>query len=161
MKIYLLILVLFVSPFSSLIFGQEGVESTSDSIEVFIIDSYIPPENTNKFILSFYTSEACKTKLVLENSLVLPISEELTDNHRIEVDLARINVKKNKANYVIQMENAEGVKSTSELFEIEFSRADELIESKSSYLFTCLAGGIVFLTPSITAVQANRKLISD
>ena len=157
MKIFLLILVLFISPLTSQIFGQEGVESTSDSIEVFIIDSYIPPENTNKFILSFYTSEACKTKLVIENKLILPISEELTDNHRVEVDLAKINVKKNKANYVIQMENEAGVKSTSELFEIEFSRAVELIESKSSYFFTCLAGGIVFLTPSVTAVQANGK----
>ncbi|MDP3684695.1 MAG: hypothetical protein Q8S01_12265, partial [Ignavibacteria bacterium] len=61
MKIFMLTLVLVISPLTFQCFGQEENESKPDSIEVFIIDSYIPPENPNRFILSFYTSESCKT----------------------------------------------------------------------------------------------------
>ena len=157
MKIFLLALALIISPLTFQSFGQEENESKPDSIEVFIIDSYIPPENPNRFILSFYTSESCKTKLLVENSVVFPISEELTDNHRIEVDLTKISLKKNKVNYLIQMENEAGAKSTSELFEIELYKSEPVAQAKSNYFFTCLAGGVVFLTPSISMIQANGK----
>lgn len=139
------------------IFGQVETESTADSIEVFIIDSYVPPENPNRFILSFYTSELCKTKLWMENNLEFPISNELTDNHRTEIDITKLKMIKNKIAYVISMENSEGVKSTSEVFELELHSNDEVVETPSNYFFTCLAGGIVFLTPSLTAVQSDGK----
>lgn len=158
MKILLLSLTIFISQLNVEIFGQEETSVNSDSIEVFIIDSYVPPENANRFILSFYTSLPCKTKLKIDNNQVLPISNEITDNHRIEVDLAKINLKKNKVNYVIEMENEAGIKSSSEVFELELSHQEVVVESKSNYLFTCLTGGVVFLTPSITAVKANGKI---
>ena len=157
MKIFLLSLAIFISQLNVHIFGQEETGSNSDSIEVFIIDSYVPPENPNRFILSFYTSVSCKTKLVIDNNLIFPISNEITDNHRIEVDISKINLKKSKVNYTILMENEAEIKSSSEAFELELSHSEELVESKSSYLFTCLTGGVVFLTPSITAVHANGK----
>ncbi|MCK9426305.1 MAG: hypothetical protein M0Q21_09735 [Ignavibacteriaceae bacterium] len=157
MKIFPIILALLLLPFSTQMYGQEKSESKVDSIEVFIIDSYIPPENPNRFILSFYTSELCKTKLWMENNLEFPISNELTDNHRTEIDIAKLDILKNKIAYIILMENSGGVKSTSEVFEIELHSNEEVIETQSNYFFTCLAGGIVFLTPSITAVLANGK----
>lgn len=157
MKVFLLAFIIFISQLSVSIWGQEETGTNSDSIEVFIIDSYIPPENPNRFILSFYTSLPCKTMLAIENNLIFPISNEITDNHRIEVDLSKISLNKNKVNYVIMMENEEGVKSSSEVFELELSHQEEVVESKSSYLFTCLTGGVVFLTPSITIVQSNGK----
>ena len=157
MKIYLLTFIILVFQLKITIYGQEEIDTPTDSIEVFIIDSYIPPENPNRFILSFYTSEICKTKLIIGNNLIFPVSNEFTDNHRIEVDIAKIGSKKNKVAYFIEMENENGVKSKSEIFELEVSRSDVAFETKSNYFFTCLVGGIVFLTPSITAIQANGK----
>lgn len=157
MKIFLLSFAIFISQLKTQIFGQEATGSNTDSIEVFIIDSYVPPENPNRFILSFYTSVSCKTKLVVDYRLIFSISEEFTDNHRIEVDIAKITTTKSKVNYVIQMENEAGIKSSSEVFELELSHSEVLVESKSSYLFTCLTGGVVFLTPTSTAVHANGK----
>ncbi len=157
MKIFPAILALLLLPLSSQLFGQENPEPKTDSIEVFIIDSYIPPENPNRFILSFYTSDSCKTKLMMENKLEFSISTELTDNHRTEIDITKLNIKKNKIAYVILMENSKGIKSTSEVFELELHTGDQVIETKSNYFFTCLTGGIVFLTPSLTAVNLNGK----
>lgn len=144
-------------PLSLQLFGQESPDAKADSIEVFTIDSYITPENPNRFMLSFYTNEVCKTKLLVENKLEFPISNELTDNHRIEIDLTKLGIKKNKISYVIIIENSEGVKSSSEVFEIELHGNEEAIEAHSNYFLTCLAGGIVFLTPSLTVIQLNGK----
>lgn len=155
-NLFISLLCLF-SFFSGELFGQEEQSAGSDSIEVYIIDSYVPPENPNRFILSFYTSEPCKTKLLLENGLELPISTELTDNHRTEIDLSKIKSKKNKINYTISMENGQGIVSKSETFEMDVKTTDEIVETKSNYFLTCLAGGIVFLTPSVAAVSANGK----
>jgi len=137
--------------------GQESDKSQSDSIEIFIIDSYVPPENPNRFILSFYTSEVCKSKLIIENSIEYPISNELIDNHRTEIDLAKIKGKKNKLSYKILVKDANGKKSMSEGYDLDFHTSEEIIETKSNYLFTCLTGGIVFLTPSVTAIQSGGK----
>ena len=157
MKIFPLILVLLLYPLAGQMFGQNELDSKQDSIEVFIIDSFVPPENPNRFMLSFYTSEVCKSKIIIDQKIEFPISNELTDNHRAEIDISKLNTKKNKLTYVILMENGEGIKSTSEMFDIELQKTQEIVQSKSSYLFTCLVGGIVFLTPSVTAIQSNGK----
>lgn len=157
LKIFFLPLVVLLFQLQIEIYGQEEIESPADSIEVYIIDSYIPPENPNMFILSFYTSEFCTSKIILENNQELPVSVELTDNHRIEIDLAKLHLKKNKMNYVITVENGAGVRSRSEVFILELHTNDRVVESQSNYFITCLAGGVVFLTPSVTAIQANGK----
>jgi len=156
-KILFLILVLLSSPLHEQLFGQNDAGLKSDSIEVYIIDSYVPPENPNRFILSFYTNEVCKSKVILDQTKEIPVSNELTDNHRIEIDIAKLSLKKNKLKYVIEMENAEGFKSTSEVFEVDLHKNEEIVQTKTNYLFTCLVGGIVFLTPSVTAIQSGGK----
>jgi len=142
--------------FPANVFGQEESVTGKDSIEVFIIDSYIPQENPNKFILSFYTSEPCKTKLLI-GELFFFISEELNDNHRIEIDLDKINLKNKSIFYVIQMENETGEKTNTEVYELEVYKNDEELKPAPNNYFTCLAGGIVFLTPSFSLVQMNGK----
>jgi len=56
--IFSLILVLLSPLF---LFGQ------TDSIEVYLIDAYCTREMPYTFKLSFYTSEECKSKVIIEN----------------------------------------------------------------------------------------------
>lgn len=146
MKLYVPILIYLLMLFPSDIIAQDD----QDSIEVFVIESFIPPENQKVFKVSFYTTEECKSTLFLNGNEVV-ISEELTDDHRKEVDISSFMFDSTIAQYYIVVENADGKSNRSELFELELPK-ELVIEGAGGYFFSCLVGGVFFLTPSVSVV---------
>lgn len=144
---YFILLVFFLPVLS---FSQQ------DSIEVYLIDSFIPPDNPGKFFLSFYTSEECKSTLLIQNKIEIPVSKELAENHHIDVDLLPYKIKETKISFTILVENAEGEKNLSEEYEVDVPSLVAMDTTKN-YFMSCLMGGIVFLVPSISYIPLDGK----
>ncbi|NWF88318.1 MAG: hypothetical protein HXY50_02540 [Ignavibacteriaceae bacterium] len=130
--------------------------SQEDSIEIYVIDNYVTPEIPHKLILSFFTSEACKSKININGTIDLIISNEKTDNHKIQIDLDKYNLKP-KGNYfyiIVEGENGKTFNSDKDEFEIP---EVVTVEGGSNFMTFCLFGGIVFALPSPTYAFTENK----
>jgi len=143
---------------NSQMFSNNGTntEISRDSIEVFIIDAFVPPEASDIFTLTFYTSDLCKSAIMLDGKYLIPISEKATDNHRAEINLAQYKFGKELIPYYIIVEDESGNKWNSEAYDIEI-RKELVVESSGSNFFSCLMGGIVFLTPNIAYINGHGE----
>ena len=63
----------------------------TDSIEIYLIDAYSTMEVPYTFKLSFYTSDVCKSKVILDNQYEYEVSDTLTDLHKTQIDLSGLN----------------------------------------------------------------------
>lgn len=147
---FVLIMILF-----GLTTGYAQEEAKSDSIEVSIIDSYVTPDTPPKFLLSFFTTDTCKSKLVIEGKGEFPVSAVYTDNHKLELDISSLKITAPTFIYYLLLEKSSGKIQKSDKYEVEMP-VEQVIESSSNFLSTCLFGGIVFLTPSPTYVSAKN-----
>lgn len=138
---------------------ESGTNSEGDSIEVFIIDSYITPEQPYKFMLSFFTSSRAKSTVVLQNKYTFVISDKFTENHKAEIDLTGLVFDSARVPYVIYVEDSLGNKNRSENSDVAFSSEykTEIKGGSSSRLLTCCFGGIIFGLPSPTYVNLDNK----
>ncbi len=135
---------------------QLQAQVESDSIEVYLIDSYVTPEVPHKFKLSFFTSVPAKSTVLIDNTFSYPVSTVLTDNHKIEISISDLNVKKKSVPFIIFVEDSNGNKYTSEKYEFEMPE-EVKIEGGSNFLYLCLFAGTVFLVPSPTFVIGHDK----
>ena len=147
MKSYFVILLILC--FSSLISYAQ-----SDSIEVYLIDAYSTTEIPYTFKLSFYTSEPCLSKVILENKYEYDVSTEETDLHKTEIDLSNLSFKGKTVNFVIITENESGDVFKSEVYDFDLPYEPE-IKEESNFLYLCLFGGTVFLLPYPNLVIAD------
>ena len=130
---------------------QLQAQAEPDSIEVYLIDSYVSPEVPHKFILSFFTSAPAKSTVLIDNTFSYPVSTSLSDNHKIQIDVSELNVKKKSVPFIILVEDANGNKFSSEKYEFEMPE-EVNIKGGSNFLYLCLFAGTVFLIPSPTYV---------
>lgn len=127
-----------------------------DTIEIYVIDNFVTPESPHIFMLSFFTSEVCKSKLNINGTDEIVISSLPTDNHKIQVDLTSY-VLKSKANYfTIIVEDANGKTYSSEKDEFEIPK-EVIVEGGSNFLMFCLFGGVVFALPSPVFVLTKEN----
>ena len=147
MKSYFVILLILC--FSSLISYAQ-----SDSIEVYLIDAYSTTEIPYTFKLSFYTSEPCLSKVILENKYEYDVSTAETDLHKTEIDLSNLSFKGKTVNFVIITENESGDVFKSEVYDFDLPYEPE-IKEESNFLYLCLFGGTVFLLPYPNLVIAD------
>ncbi len=139
-KISLLLLLFYFTGFA-----QD--ETTEDSTEVYIIDSFVPPDNPNVFNLSFFTSKPAKSKIIFDDQPEMIISDTLAEEHKLTLDLTKIHFSSKIVPYVIFVEDSAGNLSRSEKFEFE-QQEEVKIQSESNFLLLCLFGGTVFLLPN-------------
>lgn len=140
---------LFFLTFSA--YPQEGNE-----IEIFLIESYVPQENQNSFIVSFFTSEVCKSKLIIADEFSFDISKNLTANHRGEINLFGLSFDSANVPFVIQITDSLGNRFTSEQYEFTiFSMNRSAVGSAD--LFSCVLGGAFFLTPAAVYLPSSEK----
>ncbi len=140
-----LIIVFF---FSLKLFAQE-FETERDTVEVYLIDSFITPEIPHKFVLSFISSEESKSKVIIENIYEVVVSDEFTDSHRFELDVSGYDFENQRIPYYIFVEDSNGNVYRSEKYEVHLPYEIE-IAGESNFLLLCLFGGVVFALPSPT-----------
>lgn len=147
-----IIFVLLIFSLSSL----NAQENFENQIEVFLIDAYVTPEFPNRFILSFFTSEPVKSKVLIENKYEFGISNELTDNHKTEIDITDLDFSDDQVPFVILMEDSEGIVHKSEQY--DFILPYEVkVDKESNFLLLCLFGGSVLAVPSPVFVKAKNE----
>lgn len=144
MKRFNLLLFLF---FSSLM--TNIVLPNTDSLEIYIIDSYVTPEIPHTLILSFITTEEVKTKIVIEDMHEYLISDNYLEDHSAEIDFSKFRFEKKFISYKIISEKRDGSEIESEEFELILPY-DQFIETKEgdNPITTVLIGLLLYSIPS-------------
>ena len=127
-------------------------------IDIFVIDSYVTPEEPHKVMLTFFTSENVKAKIKFEGNDELVVSSEYLEEHKFELFLNKLNYDSTSIPFKIEVENKNGKKVTSEVFDLYLP--DEYnfeIKNNSNFLDLCL-GGILYLIPSPTLTNVYNRL---
>jgi len=132
-----ILLILFIS---SLGFSQ------TDPIEIYLIDAYCTREVPHKFKLSFYTSDICKSKVILEDEYEYEVSVEFTDLHKAEILIHDLAFNDNIVEFVIITETENGRVDTSEVFDFDLPYEPKL-KGGSDFFTLCLFGSAIFLLP--------------
>jgi len=136
-KIFLILLLILLS---ELLFSQ------TDSIEVYLIDAYCTREMPYTFKLSFYTSEECKSKVILDDEYEFDLSTELTDFHKKDIDINNLSFAGKIVYFTIITESESGQSFESEKFDFDLP-FEPKIESGSDLFTLCLFGSVIFLLP--------------
>ena len=127
------------------IFSQGN--SDSDSVEVYLIDNYITPDKPPVLIVSFFTSRPVKSKIIIDDQNEYSVSKELSESHRVSIDISNLKLKSKQIHFIVQVEDSLGRKYSSEIYEVDLPKEVE-IKGESNFLLLCLLGGTVFILPS-------------
>lgn len=117
-----------------------------DTVEVYLIEAFVTPEEPHTFILTFFTSELSKSKVVINKKYEYKISEEYSDNHKTQIVIEGLMFDSATVPFNIIVEDENGRKYISEKYEFRLPFEPEIVGG--SYFFMCLVGGSVFLLPS-------------
>ena len=87
------------------IFSQEDSTYLSDSssIEIFLIDAYVKQEPPYIFILSYYTSDLCKSNVVIDGKYNYVVSDTLSDSHSSKIDLTELKFVEKNIDFVLSL----------------------------------------------------------
>lgn len=152
MSMKLLYLMSLIISFSIVSYAQDD----SDSIEVYLIDSFVTPEVPHTFMLSFFTSAPAKSKVVIDNSYVYEVSTEFSESHKINIDISDLSFKQKYVPFIILVEDSLGNQYTSEKYEFELPEEPK-VEGDSNFLLLCLFGATVFGLPSPVYVREKSE----
>ncbi len=152
MKIICPVVMLFIF-FSVTIKAQEN-NTAADSIDITVLDSYVTPEVPHTFMLSFFTSEKCKSKVLIDNKYNYTVSNKFTENHNTKIDLSKLNFKTKSVPFVIIVQDSLGHISRGDVNEFEMP-GELKIKDESNFLLFCLFGGMVFALPDPVYVYQN------
>lgn len=148
------IIILFIVIVSS-VFSQEEQENIP--VDIFIIDSYITQEKPHKLILSFSTSDSCKSFVKINKLNSYQISNEYTDLHKIEIEINEKDFISNVITYQINLTTKENKNYISENYFVELPEDILLKEAKEfDYTQLCI-GGIVFAIPTFEYAFIDGK----
>lgn len=140
MKLDKIILSLIVLLTTNSIFSQ------TDSVEVYLIDAYCTREMPYTFKLSFYTSEVCKSKVLIEDKYEYIVSDTFLDMHKTEININDLSFPSQIVNFIIITETESGKIFKSEKFDFDLPYEPK-IESGSDLFTLCLFGSVIFLLP--------------
>jgi hypothetical protein len=127
--------------------SENNIAQEIDSIEVYLIDAYITPDLPHNFFLTFFTSDYCKSKVIIEEEYEFEVSNEFTDNHKTRIEIEEMDFDNKRVLFVIETEDSLGNKFLSDNFDFVLPYEPEL-KPGSNLLTLCLFGGMVFLLPS-------------
>lgn len=130
--------------------------SQTDSIEVYLIDAYCTKELPYIFKLSFYTSDVCKSKVILEGKYEYGVSYEPTDFHKTDIALSNLSFEDDIVNFEIITETDSGVINKSEIYDFNLPFEPKLKEG-SDWITLCLFGSSIFLIPYPSYVAESQQ----
>lgn len=151
MKNYLLLIVLL-----AICFIQSALNAQEVASDIFIIDSYITPEQPYKIKISFMTTDSVRSKIIFNGNQIFKVSDNFLGTHKFEKNLAEIKYDSTKITYVIEITDSSGNSFLSEENELEFP-ANTLIESNSSGFFKLCLGASIFALPNPTLLITKQK----
>lgn len=151
-RLFLVIIPVIV--FTVVNFAQ-GIAAPGDSIEVTVIDSYVTPEIPHTFLLTFFSSSNCKSKVIIDKKYEYKVSDTLTVNHNVKIDLTGLSFKKKSVPFVIMVQDSLGKVFRSDNYEFELP-SEVKVQSESNFLLLCLFGGAVFALPSPDYVSTDN-----
>ena len=128
----------------------------TDSIEVYLIDAYVKPELPHKFTLSFFTSDLCKSKVVIDDNYEYTVNDEFSDMHKMEIEITDLEFNDKIVNFVILTEDEAGDINFSEVFDFDLPYEPE-IKKGSGFLQVCLFAGAIFLLPYPSLVLQKEE----
>lgn len=130
----------------------------NEEVEIFIIDAFVTPEKPHTFKLSFFSSESVKSQVVIDNKYEIDVSNNLLEDHSVEVDFSKYNFEGKFVPYQILYEKENGTKLKSEVFELILPY-DEFIETKegSNPISTILFGMALYLLPSPNVIITEEE----
>jgi len=142
-KIYIFI-ILFL--FSDFILAQNEKTKVSD-IDIFIIDSYVTPEEPYKAKITFFTSDSVTSMLRFENGLEFNVSDEPTDEHKFVISLDSLEADSTVVSYRVIISDESGQTKESETYDLYLPEEFDLkMKDRNGLMNVCL-GGILFMMP--------------
>jgi hypothetical protein len=154
--LFFFIIILHESIFSQITSLPPSKAQSDDSVQVYIIDSYVTPELPHTFMLSFFTSERAKSKVVIDNKYTFAVSDTLTENHKTQIDISKLKLDKDSVPFVIIITDSLGNESRSDFNSFDLPK-EMKIKSESNFLLLCIFGGTVFLLPTPSFVLTKDK----
>ncbi len=126
-------------------------------IDIFVIDSYVTPDEPHKVKLSFFTSENVKAKIMFDGNDEIEVSNQYQEEHKFEMLLSKLKYDSTSIPYQIIVEDSSGMEFPSEEFDLYLPEDYNLeIKNNSNFLDICL-GGVWYLIPSPTLVLQDKK----
>lgn len=151
----LLLTLTAVLSFNNFSFAQE-----ENLVEVFLIDAYVKLELPDRFILSFFTSEEVKSKVIINEEFELVVSDLYSDKVTASIDISNMKFKNKSVPFVIVTEDQSGKIERSEVFDFELP-FEPKIENESNFLLLCLFGGVVFAVPNpVFVIDGDQNYFS-
>ncbi len=145
--------------FAVLLFSLGTVWAQEDNLEtaeIFILESFITPDNPKIFILSFFTSDSCKSFLQAEGNNEIPISLEYKENHTLKIPAADLKSENGFMKYKVRLLGKDETELNTETFEVEYP--EEVVMEDAPGLFTMFCiGGTIFLSPSVSMVWSGNE----
>ncbi|GAB4297920.1 MAG: hypothetical protein Kow0098_22600 [Ignavibacteriaceae bacterium] len=115
-------------------------------IEIFLIDAYVKPEVKDRFIITFFTSEPAKSKVIINDEYEYVVSDILTDRGSASIDISKMKFDTKIVPFYIIVEDSLGNITESELYDFDLPY-EPVVEAESNFLLLCLFGGIVYGVP--------------
>ncbi len=123
--------------------------NAQEQIEVFLIDSYVTPEQPYEFIVTFFTSDSATSKIIIDGKEELVVSDSLTDNHQAKFDFSDRKFDSTQVPFVIHVYDKFGNESISDQFDLALPTAALIASSDTPGFFSvCCLGGVIFGLPS-------------
>lgn len=117
--------------------------------EFFVIDSYVSVKKPYKLQLMFFTGVPSKTKLIIDDKYEYSVSDELKEEHKINVDISSLAFDSVYIPFVLIAVDSFGIEYKSEVYEFELPELIKFPEGSTTNLFTTIClGSILFLSPS-------------
>lgn len=130
------------------IIGQDSA-LVNEPIEVYLIDSYVTTEEPYKFILSFFTNDSCLSSAYLDEKYDIPVSKELSDFHKIEIELSNYKFDSTYITYYVSTIDRNGKKFYSDRYDVVIPHKLVIdVQASQSFLEICCFGGTFFGMPS-------------
>ena len=127
-------------------------------MEIFLVDSYVTPEAPHIFNLSFFTSDSATARVEIDDDYAFIVSEELSDYHEIQIDVAKMEFDSTHFTVHIFAEDKTGSIKKSQPYYVELPFDVEIQGGKNPSLLTiCCLGGVIFGLPSPAYVYANGE----
>lgn len=133
-----------------------NLSAQENSTDIFIIDSYITPDQPYKIRVSFITTDSVKSKIKFTNNQEFTVSNKFTGDHKFELNFDEIKIDSAKLSYWIEVTDSVGDISLSDENELALPINIASESSGSNYFQLCL-GASIFALPNPTLVLTKEK----